>query len=168
MPAFRVVMSSVRAVSQALALAGVGCLLALALLTVADVIGRFFGRPIPGFIDLATLATAVIVVSFFPILISRKANITLRPFSALRSSLVPRTLDVLGSFITAGFLVLMAWQYVLFAAEATKAGERTAVLRWPVGPWWWVVAVLAAASALVAVVVLVNEVTQVAAKDERR
>lgn len=144
-------------ISQMLALYGVGGLLALSLFTIADVVGRQFGRPIPGFVDIATLATAVIVPSFFPILLLRRGNITLRPFASLRVRGPARVLDAFGSLVTAIFMVLMAWQFVRFAAEVTGSAERMAVLRWPVAPWWWAVAVMVAVAAAVAVAVWVTD-----------
>ena len=143
-------------VSQILALSGVGGLLALSLLTIADVVGRLFGRPIPGFSDIATLATAVIIPSFFPILLLRRGNITLRPFASFGDG-PARVLDAFGSLLTAIFMVLMAWQYVRFATEATGSGERMAVLRWSVAPWWWAVAGMVAVTAVVAVAVWVTD-----------
>jgi hypothetical protein len=144
-------------VSQVLALSGVGGLLALSLLTIADVVGRLFGRPIPGFADIATLATAVIIPSFFPILLLRRGNITLRPFASFGEGGPARVLDAFGSLLTAIFMVLMAWQYVRFATEVTGSGERMAVLRWSVAPWWWAVAGMVAVTAVVAVAVWVTD-----------
>jgi hypothetical protein len=144
-------------ISQMLALSGVGGLLALSLFTILDVVGRLFGRPIPGFVDIATLATAVIIPSFFPILLLRRGNITLRPFAGLRQHGPARVLDAFGSLLTAIFMVLMAWQYVRFAAEATRSGDRMAVLRWSVAPWWWAVAVMVAVTAVVAVAVWITD-----------
>ena len=144
-------------VSQILALSGVGGLLALSLLTIADVVGRLLGRPIPGFADIATLATAVIIPSFFPILLLRRGNITLRPFASFGEGGAARVLDAFGSLLTAIFMVLMAWQYVRFATEATGSGERMAVLRWSVAPWWWAVAGMVAVTAVVAVAVWVTD-----------
>jgi len=148
-------------ISQMLALAGVAALLGLALLTTADVIGRLFGRPIPGFMDIATLATAVIVPSFFPILLVRRANITLRPFAYFGPRGPARILDAFGSLLTAAFMVLMAWQYVRYAAEAASSGERMAVLRWSVAPWWWAVAALVAIAAVVALAMWVEDLQRV-------
>lgn len=144
-------------ISQMLALSGVGGLLALSLFTIADVVGRVFGRPIPGFADIATLATAVIIPSFFPILLLRRGNITLRPFASLGERGPARVLDAFGSLLTAIFMALMAWQFVRFAAEATSSGERMAVLRWSVAPWWWAVAGMVAVTAVVAVAVWVTD-----------
>ena len=144
-------------VSQILALAGVACLLALALLTFADVLGRFFGRPIPGFVDIATLATAVIIPAFFPILLVRRGNITLRPFEYFGDRGPARFLDIFGSLLTAIFLGLMAWQFLRYAAEASTSGERMAVLRWSVAPWWWAVAALVTVAALVSVAVWIED-----------
>jgi TRAP-type C4-dicarboxylate transport system permease small subunit len=136
--------------TRLVALVAVAALLALALGTVADVFGRYvLGKPIRGFIDVAALATAVIVAAFFPALLARRGNITLRPFARLVGPRGARVLDTFGALLTAVFFGLMAWQYARYAAEASRAGERMAVLAWPVGPWWWAVTVLIGITAVV-------------------
>jgi TRAP-type C4-dicarboxylate transport system permease small subunit len=144
--------------SAALALISVGCLLALSALTGIDVIGRYaFGRPIPGFTNAASLATALVVAGFFPVLTMRKANITLRPFAKIGRGTVARVLDSFAGLMTTAFFGVMAWQYANYAAEAVRSGEYVAVLRWPVGPWWWGVTVMIAVTAVASLVVFVQE-----------
>jgi TRAP-type C4-dicarboxylate transport system permease small subunit len=137
-------------VTRAIALVAVAALLALALGTVADVFGRYvLGKPIRGFTDIAALGTAVIVAAFFPALLARRGNITLRLGGRLVGPAGRRVLDTFGAALTAVFFALMAWQYARYAAEAASAGERMAVLAWPVGPWWWAVTVLVGVTAIV-------------------
>ena len=145
-------------VSAGLALASVGCLLALSALTGIDVIGRYaFGQPIPGFTNAAALATALVVAGFFPVLTMRKANITLRPFAKVGGPILARILDSFAALVTTAFFAVMAWQYASYAAEAVRSGEYIAVLRWPVGPWWWGVTALIAITAVAAFVIFVQE-----------
>lgn len=142
--------------TRAIALAAVCALLALAALTVADVLGRYLlGKPIRGFSDIASLGTAVIVAAFFPALLARRGNIALRAGRRLLGRTGARVLDTFGALLTAAFFALMAWQYARYAAEASQAGERMAVLAWPVGPWWWAVTVLIGITAVVGVLMTV-------------
>lgn len=144
--------------SEGLALASVGVLLALSALTAVDVIGRYaFGQPIPGFTNAAALMTAVVVAGFFPALTMRKANITLRPFAKPGGGMIARVLDSFAALVTTAFFGVMAWQYASYAAEAVRSGEYIAVLRWPVGPWWWAVTALIGITAVAAFVVLIHE-----------
>ncbi len=136
--------------TRAIALVAVCALLAVALATVTDVFGRYvLGKPLRGFADVAALGTAVIVAAFFPALLARRGNITLRPGARIAGPVGARILDAFGTVLTAIFFALMAWQYARYAAEASQAGERMAVLAWPVGPWWWAVTVLIGVTAIV-------------------
>jgi TRAP-type C4-dicarboxylate transport system permease small subunit len=147
-------------VTRAIALAAVCALLAVALGTVADVFGRYvLGKPIRGFTDVAALATAVIVAAFFPALLARRGNITLRAGARLLGPRGARVLDTFGAALTAAFFALMTWQYARYAAEAAQAGERMAVLAWPVGPWWWAVTVLIGVTAIVGALMTVLDAT---------
>jgi TRAP-type C4-dicarboxylate transport system permease small subunit len=144
-------MRALSGLAEALALAAAALLLALAVLTVADVAGRgLLGSPMLGYHDVAGLTSAVAVAGFFPLLALRGGHIVLRPFAALRAG---RFLDALGGVATAAFFALMAWQYVGFSAEMWSSGERMIVLRWPVAPFWWVVTGLVGLTALAAAAV---------------
>lgn len=144
--------------SAILALASVGCLLALSALTGIDVIGRYaFGSPIPGFTNAAGLMTALVVAGFLPVLTMRRGNITLRPFARIGGRLAGRILDTFAALVMTLFFAVMAWQYANYAADAVRSGEYIAVLRWPVGPWWWGVTVLIAVTAVAAFVVFLQE-----------
>jgi TRAP-type C4-dicarboxylate transport system permease small subunit len=151
--------------TRAIALVAVAALLLLAIATCVDIVGRYaFGTPIRGFTDVAGLATAVAVAAFFPALLARRANITLRVGARFLGPRTARVLDAFGALLTAVFFGLMAWQYARYAAEAAEGGEHMAVLAWPVSPWWWAVTVLIAVTAVAGAVVFVLE----AAGSQRR
>ncbi|HEX6321392.1 MAG TPA: TRAP transporter small permease [Burkholderiales bacterium] len=138
-----------------LALGACACLLAIALGTLADVTGRWlFGAPIRGYNDFAALAIAVVCAAFFPALIAQRGNVTVRLVGLLLGRRASRALDTFGALVTFVFFAVMAWQYVRYAAEMARAGERTAILRWEVWPFWWAVALCIAATALVAVMMI--------------
>ncbi|MBL8386407.1 MAG: TRAP transporter small permease subunit [Burkholderiales bacterium] len=150
-------------VARILALGAAAVLLALALATMADVLLRkFANRPIHGFNDVATLATAIIIAACFPALLVARANVTIRIVGSALGTRAARWLDAFGALVTAAFFVLMAWQYVRFSAELSRSGEATAILRWPIAPWWWVVAALVAVTALAGLVVLARAVRDAA------
>jgi TRAP-type C4-dicarboxylate transport system permease small subunit len=140
-----------------LALGACACLLAIALGTLADVTGRWlFGAPIRGYNDFAALAIAVVCAAFFPALIAQRGNVTVRLVGRLLGRRASRALDAFGALVTFLFFAVMAWQYVRYASEMARAGERTAILRWEVWPWWWAVALCILATAVVALIVLVR------------
>jgi TRAP-type C4-dicarboxylate transport system permease small subunit len=142
-------------IARWLALGAAALLLALALVTMADVLLRkFANQPIHGFNDVATLATAVIIAACFPALLVERANVTIRILGSTLGPRWARWLDAFGALVTAAFFVLMARQYLLFAAELSRAGETTAILRWPVAPAWWVVTGLIVITTIAGLIVL--------------
>ena len=148
----------VRRCAHWIALGAVGCLLGLALLTLADVLLRWlFASPIRGFIDVASLAMAVIAAACLPALVAERGNVTIRMVGHAGRPRLRRALESFGAIVTFVFFALMAGEYVRYASEMSSSGERLGILKWPVGPWWWVVAVLISATALVALVVLLRE-----------
>lgn len=151
-------------VSTLLALAAVGCLIGLSLLTGVDVIGRYvFGRPLPGFTNAIPLVMALVIAAFFPALTLQERNVVVRPFA--RASAVSRFLDSFAALITTIFFAVMAWQFINYAAEALSSREYVPVLRWPVGPWWGGVAAIVAITAVAALLVLLRSIAGRATKE---
>lgn len=145
------------AATRWLALGACACLLAIAIGTLADVAGRWlFGAPIRGYNDFAALAIAVVCAAFFPALIARRGNVSVRLLGHVLGPRASRRLDRFGALVTLLFFAAMAWQYVRYAAEMARAGERMAILRWEVWPFWWAVALCIVATALVALAVLLG------------
>ncbi len=138
-----------------LALGACACLLAIAIGTSADVLGRWlFGAPIRGYNDFAALGIAVTCAAFFPALIARRGNLTIDLVGRALGPRASRFLDAFGAFITFVFFAAMAWQYVRYALEMARAGERMAILRWEVWPFWSAVALAIVATAVVSLVVI--------------
>jgi TRAP-type C4-dicarboxylate transport system permease small subunit len=100
----------------------------------------------------------VIVAACFPALLANRANVTIRLVGATGGPRLTRVLDAFGALVTVAFFGLMTWQYVGYAAEMTGAGERMAILHWPVGPWWWAVTAMVGATTLVGLIVLLREI----------
>ena len=137
------------------ALGACACLLAIAVGTLGDVLGRFlFGAPIRGYNDFAALGIAVTCAAFFPALIARRGNLTIDLVGRVLGPRASRVLDAFGAVVTFVFFTAMAWQYVRYALEMARAGERMAILRWEVWPFWSGVALAIVATALVSFVVI--------------
>ena len=145
------------AATRWLALGACACLLAIAIGTLADVLARWLlGAPIRGYNDFAALGIAVTCAAFFPALIAQRGNLTVRLLGSLLGPKASRGLDAFGALVTFAFFAVMAWQYVRFAMEMARAGERTAILRWEVWPFWWAVALAICATAVVALAILLR------------
>ena len=143
--------------ARALAVAATLGLLALALCTAADVTLRYlFARPIPGFIDVAALAGAVLLAACMPHVVACRGNIAVDFVGAHFGPAATRRLNRFGALVTATFFALMAWQFVRYAIDLRQTGETMAVLRWPVWPWWGAVALCIALAALTGFATLGN------------
>lgn len=126
-------------------------LLGLSAFTTLDVLLRWlFARPIPGLVDLVTLAGAVLLAACMPWVTASRGHIAIDAIGRSAGPRVRRALDLLGAFVTFVFFAVLAWQYVGFAREMYETGERMAVLRWPVWPWWSAVAACIVFTAVVA------------------
>ncbi len=147
--------------TRAVALAAVACLLALASVTVVDVLSRWLlARPLFGFNDFAAVASAIVCAACFPALIARRGNVTIRFVGSMLGGRAGRWLDAFGALVTALFFLAMTVQYARYSLELTGAGERMAILRWPTGPFWWAVTAMVAVTTLTALAVLVLELAR--------
>lgn len=125
-------------------------LLGLALLTAADVLGRFlFAAPIRGFNDIVPLAGAVLLSACMPHVVARRGNIAVDFVGQWFGPVAKRRLDNFGAALCSGFFVLMAWQYSRYALELRQTGDLMPILRWPVWPWWSAVALFITVTAVV-------------------
>ena len=141
-----------------IALVASACLLVVALATMADVLLRWlFNAPIHGLNDMAALVTAVVVAGCFPMLLTRRGNVTIRLLGSWLGPRATQVLDSFGALVAAVFFALMTWQYIRYSAEMTQANEATPILRWPVGPWWWVVTILIGITTIAGCIVLARE-----------
>lgn len=143
---------------EAIAYLGVVGLLLVAFFTVADVSGRYFlGKPLIGYVDIAGVGTALTVSTFFPLLLLRRANITLQLLGKFGGRIGHLLLEIFSATLTFGFFALMAWQYFKFASDATSSGEIMPIMRWPTGPWWWGVTLFISLAAVAGLTVLIQD-----------
>lgn len=123
--------------SQVAALLGLAGLLAISIITIADVLMRWlFSAPITGVYDLSTLFIAVVLSACFPAALARRRHIQVE-FAARR--LGPRTnrvLDLVGAVLTLVFFALLFWQLVVYSRELLRDGETSFILEIPIAPWW--------------------------------
>lgn len=150
-----------RRLTTGLTILGFAALLALALATCVDIVGRSgFKRPLHGVGDLAAVIMAVIVASSFPACFADRRNIGVDLLGDALGPRAHRWLDVFGHVASLAFVTIFAWQLAKYAADIQSSGQTTWVLKWPIAPWWWVAASLAALAVPVQVVVLLSALTE--------
>jgi TRAP-type C4-dicarboxylate transport system permease small subunit len=143
-----------KSLAQALAVFGLGALLCFAVMTMADGLLRFFfARPIDAVRDVGGLVAAFAVACCIPVAIVERSNITIRFLSTIVGPRAAWLADVLAAVLVEIVLVLMTWQFVIFAGQALATGTATWMLRIPSAPVWGAVAIILGISALLQIVV---------------
>jgi TRAP-type C4-dicarboxylate transport system permease small subunit len=149
--ASRVLSERVERAAATLAVVAMAGLLLLGLVTTIDILMRYaFASPIRGFVDIASLAGAVLLAACMPHVLASRGNIAIDLLGHAMGQGWRRALDRFAALVSAGFFAVLAWQYVRFAQDMAQTGQSIPVLRWPVWPWWAAVAVCIVVAALVA------------------
>ncbi|HEY1749122.1 MAG TPA: TRAP transporter small permease subunit [Xanthobacteraceae bacterium] len=148
-----------RVLARGLAVAGLGVLLAFAVMTMADGLLRFFfAHPIDVVRDAGSLVAAFSVACCIPVAIVERSNITIRFLPTLIGPRAGQVADIAAAILVEIILILMTWQFVLFAEQAQSSGSATWMLRIPTAPVWGAVAAILGVSALLQVVVAAKSV----------
>ena len=138
-----------KTLARVLAVVGLGVLLSFAVMTMADGLLRFFfAHPIDVVRDAASLVAAFSVACCIPVAIVERSTITIRFLPTLFGVRVGQVADVAAAILVEIALILMTWQFVLFAKQADASGSATWMLRIPTAPVWAAVAVILGISAL--------------------
>lgn len=138
----RVQKQSVR-LSQVAALLGLAGLLAISLITIADVLMRWlFSAPITGVYDLSTLFIAVVLSACFPAALARRRHISVEFATRRLGARANRVFDLFAGILTLVFFVLLFWQLIVYAGELLQDGETTFILEIQIAPWWVVSTVI--------------------------
>src|SRR5208282_5381418 len=119
-------------VAQVLVVLGLGALLCFAVMTMADGLLRFFfARPIDAVRDVGGLVAAFAVACCIPVAIIERSNITIRLLSSVVGPRTGRVADLAAAVLVEIVLILMTWQFVIFANQARLTGTATWMLRIP-------------------------------------
>ena len=138
-----------RTLARALAVVGLGVLLSFAVMTMADGILRFFfASPIDVVRDANSLVAAFSVACCIPVAIVERSKITIRFLPTLFGWRAGQVADAAAAILVEIVLILMTWQFVLFAQQAIANGSATWMLRIPTAPVWGAVALILGISAL--------------------
>jgi TRAP-type C4-dicarboxylate transport system permease small subunit len=138
-----------KALARTLAVIGLGVLLCFAVMTMADGLLRYFlARPIDIVRDAGPLVAAFSVACCLPVAIVERSNITLRFLPSLFGLRAGQAADIAAAILVEIILILMTWQFVLFAQQALASNSATWMLRIPTAPVWGAVAVILGISTL--------------------
>jgi TRAP-type C4-dicarboxylate transport system permease small subunit len=113
-----------------------GALLVLMMMvTVVDVVGRYFlNAPLPGGFELTQFLMAAIVYAGLPRVSDRDGQITIDLLDSVTPGRVRPVRDLLIQLICMGFFAILAYRLWVLAGEAMEWGDITQYLRWPLAP----------------------------------
>lgn len=156
--------SLLRVLARWFALLGGLCACAVALMTVASIIGRaLFMSPIPGDIELTQFGIALCISLCLPWCQLRGGNIIVDFFTARAPVGVQRGLDGMGYFLLSMMMALLAWRTAEGAVSVYEASETTMILGLPM---WIAYAVLAPGLALTLLIALAQSLLRLEKHEE--
>lgn len=142
------------AASVALALLGAAVLVAIAVLTVASIVGRWLvDQPIAGDVELVQLGTAAAIALFLPYCQLHGSHLVVDLFTARAGAHVNRRLDRMAHVAAAIVLALLAARAAAGVADLLRARETSMVLGIPL---WLPYAAMVPSLALAAAVALLG------------
>jgi TRAP-type C4-dicarboxylate transport system permease small subunit len=103
-------------------------------ITVADVILRFFGSPIPGTFELVCLAGGVLICFSIPLTSLAKSQIQVEFLVVKFPPGLRKVVTVITKCLGIALFLLLAWNIVLLGNDLRESGEVSIVLRMPFYP----------------------------------
>lgn len=136
------------ATSRAFAIAGGVLLVAVTLMSLVSIVGRWlFAAPVPGDYELVQIGAAICVSTFLPLTQMRGGHVIVDFFTARSRPGVRAGLDVLGAALTAVCAAVFAWRLAVGAISLAEANDQTTILAFPT---WIPVAIMVPCFALFA------------------
>lgn len=121
----------VAAITAVLKVLGACCLVGMMALTCVDVVGRYFGHPVFGSVELvifmATLATALAL----PYTHAVQGHIGVEVFVRLLSKRTQRIIDLCNSVVSLGLMAVISWQMLVYAETMQASGQVSMNLELP-------------------------------------
>jgi TRAP-type C4-dicarboxylate transport system permease small subunit len=117
-----------RASASMAAVAGVTLMLVM-LMTVLDVILRYFGRPITGIYDLVALGGAVIIGFSIPYAAQKKIHVFMEMAQMFQSRMIERALLVFARLLGLAISVVVGWNLILLGTGFMKTGEASLTIQ---------------------------------------
>ncbi len=125
-------------------------LLATALLTLADVVGRnLLNAPVPGATELTELALVAITFLLYPRVAWRDSHISVDLLDGIMGRIARRLQLVLAALVGSAAFGVLAWRLWLLGDRITGYGDVTPYLRLPLGPVYYAMAILCGITAAI-------------------
>ena len=123
---------------------------AMVLITMLDVIGRyFFNSPVPGTIEIIELMLALLVFGTLPLTTFRQEHIVVDIFDSAFKGWARRIQKTVVCLSGACVLALIAWQLWVRGSQLGGYGDLTPYLKLPLAPVAYVMSVFSAVSSCI-------------------
>jgi len=101
------------------------------LLTCADVVGRFLGRPILGAVELGVLMSALVLAFSMPYTQREKGHVGVELLSMRLGTRGKALLDLCTAVAGSALFAVIAWQCWVYASQMKASGEVSMTLQLP-------------------------------------
>lgn len=136
--------------ARSLAVVGGLMLLAMILLSVVTVLGRWlFASPIPGDFELVQVGCAICVACFLPYCQVQRGHVIVDFFTLKASARTRAVLDGIAAVLLALCAAVIAWRMLVGLIDVRAANESSMLLGVPI---WWAYCPMVAAFALLSAV----------------
>ncbi len=118
--------------SDVLKLIGAVALTAMMMLTVVDVIGRFFKSPIFGSVELVGFLATIVVAAALPYTYKMDGHVGVEILVRLLPDKTQIWIDIFTRVLTLVLFFLITWQMFLYAEDIQHTGEVSMNLQFPI------------------------------------
>jgi len=110
---------------------GAACLVGMTFLTCADVVGRAFGYPIFGSVEIVGFMATLAVVMALPYTHQVNGHIGVELVVRLLSERAQTIIDICTGILSLGLFVLVTWRMIVYARTMQESGEVSMNLELP-------------------------------------
>ncbi len=110
---------------------GAICLVGMMALTCADVVGRYFDRPIFGSVEIVGFLATLTVALALPFTHQEKGHIGVEILVRLFSSKTQAVIELITSLASLALFAIVTWRMALYARTMQESGEVSMNLQFP-------------------------------------
>lgn len=110
---------------------GAACLVGMTFLTCADVIGRIFGHPIFGSVEIVGFMATLAVIMALPYTHKVQGHIGVEIFVRLLSEKTQTIIEICTGILSLGLFAIVSWRMWIYAVTMKESGEVSMNLELP-------------------------------------
>jgi TRAP-type C4-dicarboxylate transport system permease small subunit len=110
---------------------GAACLALMVIVTCVDVVGRYFGKPIFGSVEIVGILATLTVVMALPYTHQTRGHIGVELVFRLLPKKVQRVIECSTSVLSIFFFGIVTWRMLIYARTMQRSGEVSMNLELP-------------------------------------